>query len=90
MTGATGAETPSRRRAPRSAHGYLAILMSEAAGWGRRVRALFTREVAGQHWDGILWGCGAVGLAGIVLSSFVPAASELAVLSSLTLFANGP
>jgi len=64
--------------------------MAVIAGWERRVRAVLTREVAGRHWDGLLWSCGAVGLLGIVLSSFVPAVSELAVLFSVTLFANGP
>lgn len=48
------------------------------------------REIAPSAWDGLLWGSGIVALVGIVFSSLVPAASELAVLFSLTLFANGP
>ncbi len=46
--------------------------------------------IASPRWDGVLWGCAAVALAAIILSAFVPGTSELAVLFSITLFANGP
>ncbi len=48
------------------------------------------RHVASRKWDGLLRGCGAVCSLAIVVSSFVPALSELSVLFSITLLANGP
>ncbi len=48
------------------------------------------KPIASPRWDGVLWGSGVVAFLGIILSAFVPAASELAVLFSITLFANGP
>lgn len=48
------------------------------------------RPVASPKWDGLLWGCGAVSALAIVVSSFVPILSELSVLFSITLLANGP
>ena len=48
------------------------------------------REVALPAWDTLLWASGAVAGLGIVLASFVPFASELTVLFSLALLANGP
>ena len=48
------------------------------------------RVVALPAWDSLLWASGAVAALGIVLESFVPPASELAVLFSLCLLANGP
>jgi membrane protein YqaA with SNARE-associated domain len=48
------------------------------------------RVVALPAWDSLLWASGAVAGLGIVLESFVPPASELAVLFSLALLANGP
>lgn len=56
---------------------------------GRPVHPLL-HEVALSAWDPLLWGSGAVAGLGIVLTSFVPPASELAVLFSLALLANGP
>lgn len=47
-------------------------------------------EVALPAWDPLLWASGAVAGLGIVLTGFVPPASELAVLFSLALLANGP
>ena len=49
-----------------------------------------SKQVASSQWDGLLWGCAAVSLLGIVLTKFVPAVSQLAVLFSVTLLANGP
>lgn len=49
-----------------------------------------SKQVASRQWDGLLWGCAAVSLLGIVLTKFVPAVSKLAVLFSVTLLANGP
>lgn len=46
--------------------------------------------VAPDAWDGLLWASGLVAALGIVLASFVPQASELAVFFSLTLLTNGP
>jgi len=54
-----------------------------------RPRWLF-RRVASPKWDGLLWGCGVVCVLAITLSSFVPILSELSVLFSITLLANGP
>lgn len=48
------------------------------------------RGVAPKAWDGLLRASGAVAFLGIVLSSLVPPASELAVFFSLTLITNGP
>lgn len=55
----------------------------------RQVHPLL-QEVALPAWDPLLWGSGAVAGLGIVLTGFVPQASELAVLFSLALLANGP
>jgi hypothetical protein len=51
---------------------------------------LLRREIALPAWDSLLWASAAVAAFGIVLESFVPPASELAVLFSLALLANGP
>ena len=51
---------------------------------------LLRRDIAVAAWDPLLWASGAVALLGIVLTGFVPPASELAVLFSLALLANGP
>ena len=48
------------------------------------------RVVADSAWDSLLWASAAIAGVGIVLASFVPPASELAVLFSLALLANGP
>jgi hypothetical protein len=48
------------------------------------------RVVALPAWDPLLWAAGGVAVLGILLASFVPPASELAVLFSLALLANGP
>ena len=53
-------------------------------------RHLLRRDIAVPAWDPLLWGSGAVAFLGIVLTGFVPPASELAVLFSLALLANGP
>lgn len=47
-------------------------------------------QVAVPAWDPLLWASGGVALLGIVLTHWVPPASELAVLFSLALLANGP
>ena len=51
---------------------------------------LVCRPVAPAAWDSLLWASGLVALVGILVSSFVPALSELAALFSLALFTNGP
>ena len=48
------------------------------------------REIAVPAWDRLLWASGAVATLGIVITAWVPPASELAVLFSLALLANGP
>ncbi|MDP3773350.1 MAG: hypothetical protein Q8Q85_03700, partial [Gemmatimonadales bacterium] len=52
--------------------------------------ALACRRIAPAAWDSLLWASGLVALVGILVSSFVPALSELAALFSLALFTNGP
>lgn len=64
--------------------------MSTSSKYSRSTGMGLRRQVAPREWDSLLWGCGIVALTGIVLSAFVPAASELAVLFSTTLLANGP
>ncbi len=51
---------------------------------------LLLKPVAHPRWDGLLRGCGVVSLVAALLSTALPAASELGVLFSLTLLANGP
>lgn len=48
------------------------------------------RRVARESWDRLLWVSGCVALAGILVTSYSPALSELAVLFSLSLLVNGP
>jgi len=48
------------------------------------------KVVAPPEWDGLLRGSGAVAVLGILLTTVVPKATDLAVLFSLTLLANGP
>jgi membrane protein YqaA with SNARE-associated domain len=56
----------------------------------RRPRNPLLAQVALPTWDPLLRASGAVALLGIVLTHWVPPASELAVLFSLALLANGP
>ncbi|MFQ5704895.1 MAG: VTT domain-containing protein [Gemmatimonadales bacterium] len=64
--------------------------MSTSPDASRSVGRWLRRQVAPREWNSLLWGCATVALAGIALSAFVPSASELAVLFSTTLLANGP
>lgn len=56
----------------------------------RRAMDWLLFPVAPAAWNGLLRVSGAVALAGILVSSFVPVVSELAVLFSLTVLTNGP
>jgi len=64
----------------------------EPEGRGARHRRThpLLRVVADARWDALLWTSGALATAGLVLTTLMPWASELAVFCSLTLLANGP
>ncbi len=58
---------------------------------GGRLGALLLRPAAPPQWRALLYACGVVSLAGIVLTELrVPSVSDLATFFSLTLFINGP
>ena len=56
----------------------------------RRAPHPLFKVVAPPEWDGLLRGSGAVAVLGILLTTVVPKATDLAVLFSLALLANGP
>ncbi len=62
----------------------------EGASAKRRAPHPLFKVVAPPEWDNLLRGSGAVAVLGILLTTVVPKATDLAVLFSLALLANGP